>query len=140
MGIITSLVIGAVIGGLITWQYDQRKQHQDKAKRDHQLVQAQAEIRRLKAQQAEAEDLAAEETPSEDNVETESPLQQIRGIGKVFAARLNEAGILTFADLAALPPEQVQEIVSVETGHMADVQAWIIQARQFARESQKNGE
>ena len=52
----------------------------------------------------------------------------IKGIGPTFARRLKEADIHTYADLAALTPQQVKEITAV-ADWQADPQEWIKQAR-----------
>ena len=59
-------------------------------------------------------------------------LQMINGIGNVFAKRLNDAGIFTFADMARVTPEKVIEIVKARPWQAADVEMWLEQARQFA--------
>lgn len=76
--------------------------------------------------------IAVSEPPAQqDNLEI------INGIGPVFASRLNAAGIYTFAQLAALTPEQIQDIMaSSRGGHMIDATEWIEEARQFANSSQ----
>jgi len=52
----------------------------------------------------------------------------IGGIGPTFAKRLNEAGILTFGQLANLEQEQVVEITHVAKWQ-ADPTDWIRQAQ-----------
>ncbi|HSM55951.1 MAG TPA: helix-hairpin-helix domain-containing protein [Candidatus Sulfomarinibacteraceae bacterium] len=59
------------------------------------------------------------------------PLQEIAGIGPVFARRLHNAGITTFRQLAMLPPERLRDIVHVAPWQ-ADVTSWIEQARKRA--------
>ena len=60
-------------------------------------------------------------------------LEDIVGVGPVFATRLQAAGIDTFAQLAALNPEQLLEIMAPSRGgHLIDAAAWIEQARQLA--------
>ncbi|HXV98160.1 MAG TPA: helix-hairpin-helix domain-containing protein, partial [Anaerolineae bacterium] len=59
-------------------------------------------------------------------------LEDIVGIGRVFAQRLNDAGIYTFAQLAELTPERVEEIVEVEEPQKIDADGWIAQAKGFA--------
>ena len=58
-------------------------------------------------------------------------LEDINGIGPAFARRLNDAGIHTFADLAAQPPERIKEIISPKNWQAIDPAGWIAQARQF---------
>ena len=59
-------------------------------------------------------------------------LQQINGIGNVFAGRLEAAGIKTFAQLAQLSPERAVEIVKAKPWQVADAEAWITQAQEFS--------
>jgi len=56
------------------------------------------------------------------------PLREIKGIGPVYALRLYEAGINTFAELAALTPEQLEEKFGVL--EIADPESWIAQAKE----------
>ena len=56
-------------------------------------------------------------------------LTVIRGIGPVFAHRLNQAGIYTFSQLATLKPEEVQSITQVTRWDPAD---WIAEAKSIA--------
>lgn len=66
-------------------------------------------------------------------VETPPPppddLVDINGIGPVFAKRLNEAGITTFAQLAAMTPEKAREITGVKEWQPNDPAAWIAEAQ-----------
>lgn len=55
------------------------------------------------------------------------PLREIKGIGPVYALRLYEAGIDTFAELAALTPEELEEKFGVL--EIADPESWIAQAK-----------
>lgn len=59
-------------------------------------------------------------------------LTKIKGIGAVFAYRLNQADIHTFADLAQLTPERVIEIISVGSLPYINPENWLAQARQLA--------
>jgi predicted flap endonuclease-1-like 5' DNA nuclease len=55
-------------------------------------------------------------------------LTQIKGIGPVFAARLNKAGIFTYAQLAAQTAEKVQFITQVTRW---DPAVWIAEAKKL---------
>lgn len=66
----------------------------------------------------------AAETPAD-------PLQEIRGIGDVFARRLRAAGIRTFADLAALTPDEARALAQARPWQ-ADTADWIEQAKALA--------
>lgn len=54
-------------------------------------------------------------------------LTAIKGIGPTFAKRLNDAGITTFAALAAATPEQLREVTRAPA--VANPEEWIAQAR-----------
>ncbi|UCG24202.1 MAG: hypothetical protein JSW55_19120 [Chloroflexota bacterium] len=56
-------------------------------------------------------------------------LEEINGIGPVFANRLNDAGIYTYAALASCTPEELQEITGVTRWDPAD---WIAEAKILA--------
>ena len=82
---------------------------------------------------------ALESTPVVDVVAVSEPsaqqddLADIVGIGPVFAAHLQTAGIHTFAQLAALRPEQLEEIMAPSRGaQMIDAADWIEQAGRLA--------
>jgi predicted flap endonuclease-1-like 5' DNA nuclease len=65
--------------------------------------------------------------PRRDNLEV------IDGIGPTYAKRLNEAGILSFAQLAELTPEQIREIIKPAAWQKIDAESWISQAERLGR-------
>ena len=82
---------------------------------------------------------APESTPVVDAEPVSEPpaqpdnLADIVGIGPVFAAHLQAAGIDTFVQLAALHPEQLEEIMAPSRGaQMIDAADWIAQAGRLA--------
>ena len=58
-------------------------------------------------------------------------LQEISGIGPTFSRRLQTAGVHTFADLAALSPEEAREKAGAQVWQ-ADTANWVAQAREKA--------
>ncbi|TRZ52838.1 hypothetical protein D4S03_02790 [bacterium] len=58
-------------------------------------------------------------------------LTVIRGIGVGMQRHLNEAGIYTYAQLAASTPKKLQRALG-DVGRMAKVETWIAQARDLA--------
>lgn len=57
------------------------------------------------------------------------PLIDIDGIGPVYQKKLYDAGINSFAGLAALTPDQVREIVEPRSWQELDAAGWIAEAR-----------
>ncbi len=55
-------------------------------------------------------------------------LTRVHGIGPTYARRLREAGITTFAALAAQEPAQVRLIAKIQPWQAADPAAWIAEA------------
>jgi predicted flap endonuclease-1-like 5' DNA nuclease len=65
-------------------------------------------------------------------------LTLVKGIGPVFGQRLNNAGIYTFAQLAALTPSYLKEvIVSPDDLPNVDADEWISEAQQVASKRKK---
>ncbi|MBC8496321.1 MAG: DUF4332 domain-containing protein [Chloroflexi bacterium] len=60
-------------------------------------------------------------------------LAQIDGIGPKYAAVLMDAGVKSFAQLAQMKPEEVQEIIRAATGRAPDPANWIEQAASLRR-------
>jgi predicted flap endonuclease-1-like 5' DNA nuclease len=61
-------------------------------------------------------------------------MEEIKGIGPIYAKRLRAANIKSFEDLAASSPEQLEDILG--KGRLADYASWIEQARAYARLTQ----
>lgn len=66
--------------------------------------------------------------PSEAGEVFPDPLEKLKGIGPASKAKLNEQGIYTFAQIATLPPETLNEI----TGARVKAEVVIEQARELA--------
>ncbi len=60
------------------------------------------------------------------------PLEKIKGIGPVIKNKLNEQGIFTFAQLGALSPKELEDIVGARIKRFADEKEIIHQAQEFA--------
>lgn len=132
------LTAGALSGGAAgvgATRYQVRKIRDALTAQEAQTATAQAERSRLEEALALAQStLHALQiplaSPPAAPVEQEQ-LEQIKGIGRVFAQKLNAAGIYTMADLAAQTPERLREIIgATRAGAMAQPADWIQQARQ----------
>lgn len=60
------------------------------------------------------------------------PLEKIDGIGQVYQQKLYEAGIQTFAQLAAASPSRITEIIEPQNWQTIDVMKWRREAALFA--------
>lgn len=81
--------------------------------------------------------LAVEERPAlriESNpiVEIKDPLEKIEGVGQVYQIKFYEAGINTFAQLAAASPSRITEIVEPQNWQTIDVMKWRREAALYA--------
>jgi large subunit ribosomal protein L21 len=74
-----------------------------------------------KSQAAETAKRTAEAVPAADD------LTEIKGIGPVFAERLRQAGMTTFADVAKASAEQLREVTHATS--VANPDEWIEQAK-----------
>ncbi|MBI1305566.1 MAG: hypothetical protein GC181_03000 [Bacteroidetes bacterium] len=83
---------------------------------------------------AAKESKKVEEVASEVAAPAVDKLNEVEGIGPKIATVLNEAGILTFADLAASTPEKIREILDNAEGNFAahDPATWPKQAEMAA--------
>lgn len=61
------------------------------------------------------------------------PLEKVKGIGPVIKGKLNEQGIFTFAQLGALTPTKLEEIVGASIKRFADEEEIIRQAQELAK-------
>ena len=62
------------------------------------------------------------------------PLIDVNGIGPKYQEKLFDAGIFTFAQLAALSTDQLREIIKPERWQEQNMQDWIDEAHQFAQQ------
>lgn len=135
------LVIGLIAGWLIEWVIDWIFWRRDDQSLQKELAEAQTEkhqleekLERLRNQLKDAEDTIAQlrAAPVASTVsKIPDRLEKIHGIGAVFARRLNEAGIHTFAELAQLTPNQIRDIVAVDEWQKIEPEAWIAEAQQL---------
>lgn len=137
---ILPLTVGAAGGGAVGVGVSQRQLRHSKARlldQIRQTEQAQQEAARLQAALAAAEtQLAAR--PAAPPPVTADALEKISGIGAGYARKLQEAGIHTYADLAAHSAEQVLAIIGgSRTKRLVNPQTWIDQARVLAQQADK---
>lgn len=61
-------------------------------------------------------------------------LEQISGLAPSYARRLNENGILTYAEVAELTPPALQSLIAPNGPFDLPVEDWLAQARRLAQE------
>ncbi|MBL7201503.1 MAG: hypothetical protein ISS56_15295 [Anaerolineae bacterium] len=72
----------------------------------------------------------AQETPAAVEMVADD-LAAIRGIGPSMQKKLNDAGILNFAQLGASTPEALRKVLGDAVGRLAKVEEWIAQAQEL---------
>lgn len=77
----------------------------------------------------EAETVPTEPAPAVEETPVADDLSVIHGIGASTQQKLNEAGIMTFGQLAGTTPDELRELVDVPV--FAEVEEWINQAREL---------
>ncbi|MBS1720203.1 MAG: hypothetical protein JST35_07140 [Armatimonadetes bacterium] len=60
-------------------------------------------------------------------------LEEIDGIGPVFERKLYDAGIFTFAQLAATSPAKITEIIKPQNWQRIEPDKWIAESAEFAK-------
>ena len=149
LNLLTLTMTGLIIGGFVKWQLDQRKRRRRRGRLSQQLVHVDAPRREPIAQSPTVAHQPAQHTSAEP-LSREMPadpeaalkvqtaaivmdrLEAISGIGPAYARRLNEAGILTYTDLASLTPERLNQIISPGRSRTFSASDWITQARKLA--------
>jgi predicted flap endonuclease-1-like 5' DNA nuclease len=76
------------------------------------------------------DELASAESEEVESAESDD-LTEISGIGRAFAQRLNEAGILTYHQLANMSADQVREVTRAAQWQ-GDPTSWIAEAQELA--------
>ena len=133
LGLFAGLIIGWVVEWIIDWRFWRSEHHatlDEEGRLRRELESARFEINRL---QSQVSAIPMAETATIDN------LLDIKGIGQVFAKRLNDVGITTFAQLGTLSADRLREIIQPQEWQTLDFATWITQARTLAQKSQKGG-
>lgn len=140
MAFFIPFVLGVVVGRALTWPGTQRGESASTTSSPRPLLPVST------TQDVEPEQGAASVEPPTASLAAEVPvrrqaLEQIQGLGPIDATRLREAGVRTFADLAALTPGRVIEIAMTDrdaSERSINAEDWIRQARTLA-EGHENG-
>lgn len=128
-------VVGGGAAGVGATRYQVRQAQDALAAQSAQTAAVEAErsqlAEALSTAKANLSDLQAKLTAQPAVQAVQDQLEAIKGIGRVFAQKLNAAGIHTFADLAAQTPERLREIIgTARASSMVHPADWIQEARQ----------
>ncbi|MCB0213122.1 MAG: hypothetical protein KDJ52_27520 [Anaerolineae bacterium] len=135
MTFVTGLVVGLIIGWVIEWAIDLIFWRRDEGVLQQRLVEAEARIKELEMELANRQ--AAPPSVPQTVIREKDHLEKVNGIGPVFAKKLNNAGIFTFAELAAESPQRIREIINPQDWQKIEPEEWIDEARQIAQEAGK---
>lgn len=124
------LFMGLMLGVAVGWVILKRFQRPAVESFDHSQSSGSTKEIELTSAVAEAEikpDSPVSATP--EPAPARDRLEAIKGIGPVFARRLNEAGIYTYAELAESSPDKLREIVAAKSWQAVEPEEWIKEAR-----------
>ena len=120
---VTGLIIGLIAGWVIEWVIDWFFWRRDDEQIRQQLAMCHERIKTLEAELATK--------PQQTIPVKEDPLEEIEGIGPVFAKRLKEGGIYTFQMLAQTKPNAIRDIIEPEEWQKVEPEQWVAEARQL---------
>ena len=135
------LVLGILIGwGIelaIDWFYWRRQKGDgvDESAWQAKLDSVETKRRNLEVELKDALNREPErivETIVKEVLVVQDRLQDVKGIGKVFAGKLNNAGIYTFSQLADSNAERLTEIINPEEWQAIEPEEWIEHAKELA--------
>ena len=135
--LILGILIGWAIEFVIDWYYWRRQKAGavDESVWQGKLNAAETKWRDLDIQLQDALNRKPErlvETVFQEVFVEKDRLQDVKGIGKVFASKLNDAGIYTFTQLADSTPERLTEIINPEEWQAIEPKEWVEHAKELA--------
>jgi predicted flap endonuclease-1-like 5' DNA nuclease len=139
---VLGLLAGWVIEWIVDWIYWRSKMSKAQIEYNHlrnRLAIAEEQNTNLKNQLASQDLKRAQEIQVPSVSPRPDDLEVIIGIGPVIAAKLNQAGICTFEELAALKPERLRELVGDSISRLADEESIITQAKALAAAKEQGG-
>lgn len=152
MNTVLWILVGIVIGWLIEWVIDWMFWRKDESGVQENRSEAElAELRqKLASTQQEASAYQSRLAEANQTIEAlraqlnearpapmpapavEDELEDINGIGAVFAGKLKAAGITSFDQLARTPAERIREIIQPQEWQKIEPEAWIAEAKTMA--------
>lgn len=143
LGLVAGAIVGWVIEWIIDWQFwrtDDTITSGEEGRLRNELEVARLEIRKLQSQVRQQTQSTAAPSPApvtSSGAQTQDSLQDIHGIGQVYARKLHDAGIHTFGELSDTSLDRLTEIINPQEWQTIDFDAWIRQARAFAQNADR---
>jgi predicted flap endonuclease-1-like 5' DNA nuclease len=125
MNPVFTFILGLLIGWLIEWLIDYFYWRRRYDQRESVSIVDKASLRRASSPADVKSPFPAKVVPDD--------LKVIKGIGTVIERKLNEAGINTYEELGNLTPSGLRRILGNTIERLADEEALLRQARDFAR-------
>lgn len=132
-------LVGLLLGAAVIWYLWRQRSQTPVASGQHPAPTHGPEIdityaRRLHPDTTPlVKETAKEEAPAKPaQVKAPADFTIIKGIGPVYAQRLQDAGIINFADLAKQAPQHLRAVVQAKEWQALDIESWILQARALA--------
>lgn len=123
------LTAGAIIGWVVEWVIDWRFWRSDLTVTSDEEIRLRKELEVARLEINALQTRLRVQSPPTPDVDR---LQDIDGIGPVYARKLNDAGIHTFAEIAATSIERLTEIINPQEWQTIDFDSWIRQARHLS--------
>ncbi len=140
MNIWFAVFLSFLVGFLVEWVVDWRfwRRNKDDNGAADKLNVAESNIRDLEVKLKDALNREPEKIIETVIKEVkvlvhEDRLQDVKGVGNVFAKRLNGANIFTFEELAATSSERLTEIIDPKEWQALETEAWIEHAKQLVQ-------
>lgn len=143
MELFTGLIVGFIIGWSLNWAIQPLLARMGRGDSVQDLENTLTDLEvRLQALESASNSRAprvltvksGEQRMAQVFVTDRDPLEEIHGIGPVFAERLNEAGIYTFEELAHMTPVDLEALIEPQYWQGIDPQAWIREAARRSRQ------
>jgi predicted flap endonuclease-1-like 5' DNA nuclease len=136
MSLPAGIVLGILIGWLVEWIIDWIYWRPKRKLAVQSVPETRAAALPIRENTAEVDALRAEnarlKSQLEKNTNVPDDLKVIKGIGPEIERRLNQAGIMSFAQLAELTPTDLERILGESIKRLANEQDLLDQARTLA--------
>ena len=131
---VSGIILGLLLEAVLLWFFLRKQNsltHQELAAYKNKTASLTKRQHALRAKNEELRSKIDTLKATKTVVVKKDKLEDINGIGPVFAKRLNNAGIMTFEELIEVPADRLEKIVEAKTWQVVEPEKWIGEARQF---------